>query len=75
MIYRITTQRSEATLGGRPLWNGWPFSPEYAKFEIETKYAVVRSLHPGNPWSSKQRFYNPNILQEFDKHYTRRKKA
>lgn len=45
------------------------------KFETETKYAIVRSLHPANPRSSKQRFYNPNILQEFDKHYARRKKS
>lgn len=45
------------------------------KLETETKYAIVRFLHPANPKSSKQRFYNPNILQEFDKHYERRKKS
>lgn len=44
------------------------------KLETETKFAIVRSLHPTNPRTSKQRFYNPNILQEFDKHYVRRKK-
>jgi len=45
------------------------------KLETETKYAIVRLLHPANPNTSKQRFYNPNILQEFDKHYERRKKS
>ena len=45
------------------------------KLETETKYAIVRLLHPANPKTSKQRFYNPNILQEFDKHYERRKKS
>lgn len=43
-------------------------------FEKDTKYAIVRVLHPANPRSSKQRFYNPNILQEFDNHYVRRQK-
>lgn len=43
--------------------------------EKDSKYAIVRLLHPANPRSSRQRFYNPNILQEFDKHYTRRKKS
>jgi hypothetical protein len=42
--------------------------------EKEAKYAMVRLLNPGNPNTSKQRFYNANILQEFDKHYTRRTK-
>jgi hypothetical protein len=43
--------------------------------EKDNKYVIVRLLHPANPSSSRQRFYNPNILQEFDKHYGRRKKA
>jgi hypothetical protein len=42
--------------------------------EKETKYAIVRLLHPANPKSPKQRFYNANILQEFDKHYKRKGK-
>jgi uncharacterized protein DUF3644 len=40
--------------------------------EKEARYCLVRSLAPGNPKSSKQRFYNANILQEFDKLYMRR---
>lgn len=43
--------------------------------EKDNKYVIVRLLHPANPTSSRQRFYNPNILQEFDKHYVRRKKT
>lgn len=43
--------------------------------EKDTKFVIVRLLHPTNPTSSRQRFYNPNILQEFDKHYVRRTKA
>lgn len=34
-------------------------------------YAHERLLHPGNPKSSKKVFFNPNILQELDKHYSR----
>lgn len=43
--------------------------------EKDSKYVILRLLHPVNPRSSRQRFYNPNILQEFDKHYVRRKKS
>ena len=37
----------------------------------DTRYANPRYLEPGNPRSAKKDFYNPNILAEFDKHYTR----
>ena len=43
--------------------------------EKEKKFTIVRLLHPGNPKSSRQCFYNANILQEFDKHYLRRTKS
>ena len=39
------------------------------KLEEDEKFAAVRYLDPGNPKSSKKTFYNPNILQELDKHY------
>jgi hypothetical protein len=42
--------------------------------EKENKFSLVRVLNPSNPKSSRQRFYNANIMQEFDKHYERRKK-
>lgn len=38
------------------------------------KLVLTRSLNPNNPASSKQRFYSPNIVNEFDKHYQRRTK-
>ena len=43
--------------------------------EKNTKLVLTRSLNPDNPRTSKQRFYNPNIVNEFDKHYQRRTKA
>lgn len=43
--------------------------------ETEKKFCLIRLLNPNNPSSTKQRFYNPNIFQEFDKHYTKRKKS
>jgi hypothetical protein len=33
----------------------------------------TRYLDPGNPKSSRKDFYNPNIVAEFDKAYTRKK--
>ena len=33
----------------------------------------TRFLDPGNPNSVSKTFYNPNIMQEFDKHYTKRR--
>jgi hypothetical protein len=43
--------------------------------EKDKRYSIVRLLNPQNPRSASQRFYNANILQEFDKHYSRRKKS
>lgn len=43
--------------------------------EQDKKLVLTRSLHPSNPTSSKQRFYSPNIVNEFDKHYKRRAKS
>lgn len=42
------------------------------KCETDSCYAYVRRLDPGNPRSPAKRFYNPNILQELDKHYMRK---
>jgi hypothetical protein len=38
----------------------------------DPRYVRTRYLDPGNPRSGKKDFHNPNILNEFDKHYTRR---
>jgi hypothetical protein len=43
-------------------------------YENDNKHCIQRLLDPNNPRSSRQRFYNPNILREFDKHYTLRAK-
>ena len=39
----------------------------------DPRYMRTRYLDPGNPKSSRKDFYNPNILTEFDKSYTRKK--
>lgn len=44
------------------------------EIEKEDKYCLVKLLNPKNPKTQKQRFYNSNIFQEFDKHYEKRKK-
>ena len=43
--------------------------------ESNKKLVMLRLLDPDNPTSSKQKFYNPNIIQEFEKHYQRRVKS
>jgi hypothetical protein len=45
------------------------------RIEGNKKYSIVRYLHPGNPKSAIVRLYNPNIMTQFDKHYTKRKRA
>lgn len=40
--------------------------------EADDQYCRTRYLVPGNPKTPKTRFYNPNILAEFDKHYKRK---
>jgi len=37
----------------------------------DKRFCQPRFLDPGNPRSAKKDFYSPNILNEFDKHYTR----
>ena len=40
------------------------------KLAKDVRFGHVRQLDPGNPKSQKKPFFNPNILTEFDKHYT-----
>jgi hypothetical protein len=40
------------------------------RLETDLRYCHVRLLDPDNPRSGSKRFYNPNIVAEFDKHYT-----
>jgi hypothetical protein len=41
----------------------------------DAKYSMSRFLDPGNPKSAKKDFFSPQVLDEFDKHYTLRKGA
>jgi hypothetical protein len=45
------------------------------QLEFKPAYAHERLLDPDNPTSTKKVFYSSNILQEFDKHYTRKTAA
>lgn len=40
--------------------------------EKDKRYGEVRFLDPGNAKSPKKPFFSPNILQELDKHFTRK---
>ena len=41
--------------------------------EDDDRFASIRRLDPDNPNSIGKKFYNPNIMQEFDKHYTKQR--
>lgn len=43
--------------------------------ERDRRLVLTRSLNPNSQTSSKQRFYSPNIVNEFDRHYQRRTKV
>ncbi len=42
------------------------------KLEGQIAFCKERYLDPSNPKSTKKRFYSPNIVKEFDKHYSRK---
>lgn len=39
---------------------------------MDQRYCNIRYLDPENPHGTKKFFFNPNIVREFDKHYTRK---
>ena len=41
-------------------------------FQGDVRYVKERLLDPANPSGTKKDFYNPNIVVEFDKHYTKK---
>ncbi|KAB2965142.1 MAG: DUF3644 domain-containing protein [Zoogloea sp.] len=43
------------------------------ELEKDSRFCRRRLLDPGKPDGTKKNFYSPNILREFDAHYTRRK--
>jgi hypothetical protein len=45
------------------------------RFECDPLYCQRRVLNPGSPKSASQLFWSQRILSEFDKHYTRKKRA
>ena len=38
----------------------------------DSRFGAIRFLDPGNPKSTRKSFFNPNILKELDKHYTKK---
>lgn len=74
--YPLTYRELTETMRRR--YTGFVVNKEFHRLrrllEKEHKFAIQRVLNPGNPRTPKQRFYNPNILQEFDRHYQRRQK-
>jgi hypothetical protein len=42
------------------------------KLLADPKFGTIRYLDPGNPKSSNKPFFDPNILAELDKHYSRK---
>jgi hypothetical protein len=42
------------------------------QLETDSGLANERVLDPGNPRSAKKMFFNPNIIREFDNHYTKK---
>ena len=55
------------------------FTPEiekpkkrYADFKANPKFCKVRYLNTETKKGLKQEWYNPNILHEIDKHYTKK---
>jgi hypothetical protein len=39
---------------------------------VDSRFGTIRFLDPGNSKSQKKPFFNPNILNELDKHYTKK---
>ncbi len=59
----------------RQRYRGFKVDREYHKLrkrlEIDNRFARRRFLDPGNVNSAKKTFFNPNIMTEFDKHYSK----
>jgi hypothetical protein len=45
------------------------FNRVMATCETDQRYCHIRQLNPRNKGSSKQKFYNPNIIPELEKHF------
>ena len=66
--YKELTQRC------RIRYQDFKATPKYHKirkaYEGDQKFAITRFLDPSNAKSPKRIFFNPNIMREFDKHYS-----
>ncbi|ASZ13709.1 DUF3644 domain-containing protein [Chitinophaga pendula] len=58
-------------------YSNFKLNEKFHKFrkplENNPKFCHRRKLYPNNDKSQVAKFYNPNILSEFDKHYTKKK--
>jgi hypothetical protein len=74
--YPYTYDLLTATLDER--YSDFAVNAKYHKIrralELERKFCFPHPLNPTKPQGACQRLYNANVFQEFDKHYTRRKK-
>jgi translation elongation factor EF-1beta len=72
--YPMTYDNLTAALGKR--YTDFVVNAKYHKLrrglETERKFCFPHPLNPTKPKGAVQRFYNSNIFQEFDRHYTRR---
>jgi hypothetical protein len=68
--YIVLTKRLESR------YSDFKINEKYHKIrrplEADTRFCMVRLLDPGNPKSSQKKFYNSNILKQFDEHYVRK---
>jgi hypothetical protein len=62
---RLANRYSDFKLNGRYHQLRRPLLPD-------ERYVKPRYLDPRNPKSARKDFYNPNVLQVFDQHYTRK---
>ncbi len=49
-----------------------PYHDLRKKLLLDKRLGITRFLDPGNPKSTKTSLFNANIMQEFDKHYTKK---
>jgi hypothetical protein len=74
--YPYTYDLLTATLDER--YSDFVVNAKYHKIrralDPERKFCFPHPLNPTKPQGACQRLYNANVIQEFDKHYTRRKK-
>ena len=60
----------------RKCYSDFKVTKKYHKLRIQflkdARFGKFRFLDPDNPKSSSKQFFNPNIMREFDKHYSKK---